>query len=135
MSRLKELLENMREAGNLRQEEAMDLASQLNIVGELDCGPSDAHVASTSTSGMTELNPEVLEQVRRLERENAALLARCDEESAGSVENLRRNALPYGAGLKALFEDKYHNAVATKDRLKLESSTHLKRNASGSKRN
>ena len=123
LAKLRSTVEEMREAGNLREEEALDLASQLTVASEVGNAPVELTI--TATEGLTELNPEVMERVRRLEIENAALREKCDAEQSDKMDQLKEKCDDV-VRLKNLFEGKYHDAAAARDRLSHELSSSKK---------
>jgi hypothetical protein len=108
---MRQKFDDMREDNDLRQEERMDMEMQLSVASEEHASTlgGDRHRSLSSFGGMTELNPEFLERVKFLEKENATLREACDDTTLQKVEKLK-NSLDDTARVKEQFETKYHNS-------------------------
>jgi hypothetical protein len=106
----------LREDNDLRQEERLDLEVQLSVANDTNTFEADQHSSLSSFGGMTELNPEVLERVESLEKENAILREQCDSSTVTTIENLKNN-LDDMSRIKITFEKRYHESCAENKKL------------------
>ena len=111
---MRQKFDELREDNDLRQEERMDMAMQLSVASEdhvsgLLSGHDQEHSTLSSFGGMTELNPEFLERVKFLEKENETLREACDDTTLSKVDELKNN-LDDTMRVKEQFETKYHNS-------------------------
>ena len=111
LHQLKQQCSVMREDSDLRQEEKMDLAMQLSVASDTLAFDAHQHSSLSSFGGMTELNPEVMERVKFLEKENATLRETCDTSTVTKMDELK-NQLDDMERLKTNFEQRYHDSGA-----------------------